>query len=105
MMLQSRPSAGTRQHFAHILVLAHVMSLDVAYPMTSDVLNRLSHVLMQRRLTFQWDLWSGRPLISLAAVEQAACRFLQSAATVLASNGACPLRQVKCCVECMIPAS
>ena len=50
---------------------------------------------MQRRLTFQWDLWSGRPLDSLVAMEMATCRFLLSAAVVLASSNTHALKEAE----------
>jgi hypothetical protein len=51
------------------------------------------HLSLQCRLTFQWDLWNGRPLSSLAAIAHATCRFLQTAATSLVtSSNMYPLR-------------
>ena len=45
---------------------------------------------MQRRLTFQWDVWDGPPLHSLATLDQATCRFLQTAAAALTSSSTHP---------------
>ena len=62
---------------------------------TTQVLKRsniLMHSSLQRRLTFQWDLWTGRPLLSLPAVEQATCRFLLTAAASLTSSSTYSLR-------------
>ena len=50
------------------------------------LLQHLVYVLLQRRLTFQWDVWDGPPLPSLAALDQATCRFLQTAADSLTSS-------------------
>lgn len=61
----------------------------------SLLLTSLLHYSVQRRLTFQWDLWSGRPLESLAVMEAATCRFLLSATAVLASSNPHALRQAE----------
>jgi hypothetical protein len=48
---------------------------------------------MQTRLTFQWDLWNGRLLLSLDAMSLATCRFLLAAATSLTTTSTYSLRQ------------
>lgn len=47
---------------------------------------------VQRRLTFQWDLWSGRPLDNLDAMLYATWRFLLAAAASLTFSRAYSLR-------------
>jgi hypothetical protein len=47
---------------------------------------------MQRRLTFQWDLWSGRPLLNPDTMQYATSRFLLAAAASLKSSSAYSLR-------------
>jgi hypothetical protein len=50
---------------------------------------------MQSRLTFQWDLWNGRPLLSLDAMSLATYRFLLAAIASLTSTSTYSLRQAE----------
>ena len=103
--LPSMLQASDARSFIHGSLLAHVIDSSTARCMSgvvkcdnrnqseSRLLKCLVHVSLQRRLTFQWDLWSGRPLISLKTLQQATCRFLLTAAASLTTCTASPLRQ------------